>query len=87
MLRKNSTVPFIFLGYVVLWTLGHIYVLNIHCFILSFSRGEIVKLENIFWNNSILRKCDLIPNVLPMKIWKILQLTKSDKGNRLKEAL
>ena len=23
MLRKNSTVQFIFLGYVVLWTMGH----------------------------------------------------------------
>ena len=52
-----------------------------------------IKLENIFWNithsNSILilRRCGLIPNVLPMKIWKILQLTKSDKGNRPKVQL
>ena len=64
-----------------LWGIGA-HLLNIHCFILSFSRGEIVKLENIFWNitrnNSILRKCDLISTVLPMKIWKIHQLTTAD---------
>ena len=90
MLRKK-TQQFIFLGYVLGWTVAHIYW-KIHCFILSFSKDRSsIKLENIFWNitqnNSILKKCDLIPKVLPIKMWKILQLTKSDKGKRLKVQL
>ena len=39
------------LFFVVLWDYGA-HLLDIHCFILSFSWGEILKLENIVWNIS-----------------------------------
>lgn len=76
-LEKNSAIYFCRLCFVVYW-LWLAFIENSMLHFVLMLRNYI---ENIF--GILLGKCDLIQKVLPMKIWKILQLTKSDKGNRL----
>ena len=77
-LEKNSAIYFCRLCFVVYW-LWLAFIENSMLHFVLMLRNYI---ENIF--GILLGKCDLIQKVLPMKIWKILQLTKSGKGNRLK---